>query len=401
MLIVGVLLLAGVVLLAADYLRSVSETDGIIQRNAYGQGSRTEELEIALGGEKEKFPVEIPVAEQQYSAEEVKELFRKVTDRMEKLILGENKSLNRVEYNMNLLTEIPDEPVSVSWELDRYDVMNVRGELQKDALKEEGTLVTLSAVLTYDSDEEKQALYQCTANICPKALGEEERNRNLAEEEIKKQEEDSRTKKSFRLPGHLLGKEAAYYRKMDGRGLVLIIMAVLVGILLYALEIQNKGKEREERKRQMLLDYPEIVNKMTLFLGAGMTAKRAWKKVTEDYEYQKKIRGERYAYEEMKRACYEMESGITEAESYENFGKRCDVQVYARFGALLSQNLRKGTKGLTQILRLESIQAFEERKARAKRTGEEAGTKLLLPMFLMLAVVLVIVIVPAFLSVQI
>ena len=95
-----------------------------------------------------------------------------------------------------------------------------------------------------------------------------------------------------------------------------------------------------------------------------MTAKRAWKKVVEDYERRKAIRGERYAYEEMKRACYEMESGVTEPESYENFGRRCDVQVYVRF-------------------------------------GEEAGTKLLLPMFLMLAIVLVIVIVPAFLSVQI
>ena len=66
----------------------------------------------------------------------------------------------------------------------------------------------------------------------------------------------------------------------------------------------------------------------------------------------------------------------------------------------MSQNLRKGIKGLTQMLRMEAIQAFEERKARAKRLGEEAGTKLLAPMFLMLAVVLVIVIVPAFLSIQ-
>ena len=56
-----------------------------------------------------------------------------------------------------------------------------------------------------------------------------------------------------------------------------------------------------------------------------------------------------------------------------------------RFGALLSQNLRKGTKGLNDLLRLEAIQSFEERKARARRLGEEAGTKLLLPMFLMLA----------------
>ena len=43
---------------------------------------------------------------------------------------------------------------------------------------------------------------------------------------------------------------------------------------------------------------------------------------------------------------------------------------------------------------------FEERKARARRLGEEAGTKLLLPMFLMLAEVLVIVVVPAFFTVQ-
>ena len=56
---------------------------------------------------------------------------------------------------------------------------------------------------------------------------------------------------------------------------------------------------------------------------------------------------------------------------------------------------------MTELLKLESIQAFEERKAQAKRLGEEAGTKLLLPMFLMLAMVLVIVIVPAFLTLQI
>ncbi len=48
---------------------------------------------------------------------------------------------------------------------------------------------------------------------------------------------------------------------------------------------------------------------------------------------------------------------------------------------------------------LKGLHAFEERKALARRRGEE-GTRLLLPMFLMLAVVLVIVIVPAFLSIS-
>ncbi|MEG0227869.1 MAG: hypothetical protein RR683_04070, partial [Lachnospiraceae bacterium] len=76
------------------------------------------------------------------------------------------------------------------------------------------------------------------------------------------------------------------------------------------------------------------------------------------------------------------------------------LQPYLKLGALLSQNLRKGTKGLSDLLQLEAIQAFEERKNLAKRLGEEASTKLLVPMFFMLAIVLVIVIVPAFLSVQ-
>ena len=44
---------------------------------------------------------------------------------------------------------------------------------------------------------------------------------------------------------------------------------------------------------------------------------------------------------------------------------------------------------------------FEERKDFAKKLGEEAGTKMLAPMFLMLGVVLVIIVVPAFFSVQI
>ena len=47
---VGVLLAGGIFLLAADYLRSVRETDGSIQRNTYGQGNRTEELEVSIAG---------------------------------------------------------------------------------------------------------------------------------------------------------------------------------------------------------------------------------------------------------------------------------------------------------------------------------------------------------------
>ena len=105
-------------------------------------------------------------------------------------------------------------------------------------------------------------------------------------------------------------------------------------------------------------------------------------------------------YEEMAITLREMQGGVSEAEAYERFGKRCGNTTYVKFGTLLSQNLRKGSKGLSDVMRMESIQAFENRKSTAKRLGEEAGTKLLVPMIGMLAVVFIMVMVPAFLSMQ-
>lgn len=180
-----------------------------------------------------------------------------------------------------------------------------------------------------------------------------------------------------------------------------MVMSILILILLWLLGKQRGKELQDQRKEELLLDYPELVNKLTLFLGAGMTVKRAWRKIIQDYEVSLKDQAPRYVYEEMKLTLREIESGVPETESYENFGRRCNLPCYLKLGALLSQNLRKGVKGLGEMLHIESLQAFEERKARAKRKGEEAGTKLLLPMFLMLAIVLVIVIMPAFLTLQI
>ncbi len=387
----------------SDYVQSKTEITGL-PRNGYGQGKRTEELEVyAEGGDKEK-NIEVEISERAYTEEEIKELFVKCINKLDTLILGTNKSPDHIEENMELVTEIPGEPVAVSWELDRYDVMNVYGEINEESLKEvqeeQGIMVKLQAVLTYREKEDEQALYESTVMVYPKRLSEEDRTYQAVQRELKKSDERSRTKEVLTLPEETEGKKLHFYRKMDNRGSVLMVMAVIIFLLLYALKWQNQEKEAEKRKRQMSLDYPEIVSKLTLLLGAGMTVKRAWRKIVSDYDV-KSSRDRRYAFEEMKYTCREMESGITESESYERFGKRCGIQEYIRLGALLSQNLRKGTKGLGDLLRLEAVQAFEERKARAKRLGEEAGTKLLMPMFLMLAVVLVIVIVPAFLSIQI
>ena len=65
---------------------------------------------------------------------------------------------------------------------------------------------------------------------------------------------------------------------------------------------------------------------------------------------------------------------------------------------MLSQNVRKGAANLAILLREEAANAFEERKHMARRLGEKAGTKLLVPMMMLLGMIMVIIMVPAFQS---
>lgn len=389
----------GTLLLLMDLINSRTPIEGGLSRNPYGGGEKIEELDVTVEqGKREK--ISVKVSEQAYSGEELKSMFQRCTVQLDKMILGKNESFDHVEDDMELLTSVPGFPVEISWEHDRYDVMNVCGEINQDELIPEGTLVTLKAVLTYTENPKEQALYEQAAVLFPKTLDQREELLQNVEKAVAEADRETQTKKELILPRETGGKSITFFSSMESRGAVLMVMSVLIGILLIALERQNQEKAVSMRKEQMKLDYPGIIMKLTLLMGAGMTVKRAWKKIVTDYETEKKDWGIRYAYEEMRQACNEMSSGITEAESYERFGRRCGPQEYIKLGALLSQNIRRGTKGIREILQMEAVQSFEDRKARAKRLGEEAGTKLLAPMFLMLAVVLVIVIVPAFMSVQ-
>ena len=93
-----------------------------------------------------------------------------------------------------------------------------------------------------------------------------------------------------------------------------------------------------------------------------------------------------------------MKAGVPEREEYQNFGMRCGLHPYLRLSALLEQNLQKGNKSLLSLLQGEQIQAFEERKNQIRKPGEEAGTKLLGPMMLYFLIVLMILLIPAWMS---
>ena len=66
-------MLSGIVLLTADYAASMTKLDGGIIRNAYGEGSSTEVLDVVIEGRKERIPVEIEVAVEAESGQKLVE----------------------------------------------------------------------------------------------------------------------------------------------------------------------------------------------------------------------------------------------------------------------------------------------------------------------------------------
>lgn len=143
------------------------------------------------------------------------------------------------------------------------------------------------------------------------------------------------------------------------------------------------------------------MSKLTILLGAGMTLFSAWNKITTNYSNKRKNNTIPIhpLYEEMLITCHEIESGVGEARAYESLWRAVWIASLPEIFSLLVQ-ISKRTRGLVQLLEEEVSDAFEERKNLAKKSGEEAGTKMLFPMMMMFGIIIVIIMVPAFLSLQ-
>lgn len=181
----------------------------------------------------------------------------------------------------------------------------------------------------------------------------------------------------------------------DSLGEGLVSAAMLVGMVFFLPDVDLKNRVKK-RRTSMQIDFPEFLNKLTLLVDAGLPVSGAWTKIVED----SKNKSERPLYKEMELVYFQIRSGKSEFAAYEEFAKRCRMLEVTKFVSVLLMNLRKGSGELIATLKTLSDECWQGRVHMAKRQGEEASTKLLLPMMLMLAGVMIIVIIPVMLEFQ-
>ncbi|MDX9871728.1 MAG: type II secretion system F family protein [Clostridia bacterium] len=175
---------------------------------------------------------------------------------------------------------------------------------------------------------------------------------------------------------------------------LVLLFCLGLSVLLFFLPDYEVNKKVKARRAQLAAEFPDFLHKVTLLLGAGMTIPRAWEKIVQE------SKGDTPLQRELHKSMLEIEAGSSILQAYEGFARRCRLPEINKFVTLISQNMKKGNAELVFILRMQAAECWDARKLSARRLGEEAATKLLFPLLLMLVAVLLIVMAPAALALQ-
>ncbi|MGE5372158.1 MAG: type II secretion system F family protein [Solirubrobacterales bacterium] len=148
----------------------------------------------------------------------------------------------------------------------------------------------------------------------------------------------------------------------------------------------------ENRKRAILLDLPAVVSTLGLLLDAGMPLMTAIRKLIQDQAE------ERPLYRELTRVMIEVSGGKPTVQAFEDLAARCRLPELNRLVTIILMSLSRGNAEGSGALRSLAVEAWARRKDMVRRLGEEAGSKLVIPMAMVFSAIGLIVLAPAMLS---
>ncbi|MGL5259968.1 MAG: type II secretion system F family protein [Lachnospiraceae bacterium] len=364
------------------------------ERNEYGGGKQEIQLEVQDElGKWNNYLLEIE--ERVYTKEEIEQLFTELEFELEQLIKNKNNSLSNVNTDLSLIDSYKEYPIEITWESSNTEYISRNGRINTEKITEP-KMITLYATASY-YDFEKIIEIHCI--IYPKEKTYTEEFLHKIKQLVMEESEKSKSSSIVKLPNKINDFVLNWKTK---NSLDLFYGSLLIFILAFAsfwLFDRELFKELKARESELEKEYPNFLSTIVLLLGTGMSMSNIFIRMSKEYK-EKKEKGKKtnYLYEELIFLENQIKNGKNSIEVYELFSRRCNISCYRKLSLLLVQNEHKGSYGLLQSLRIEVIHAFMERKMRAKRKGEEISTKLLGPMVMLLGLVMIIIMIPAYLS---
>ena len=355
-----------------------------VKRPGVGENSRYVDMQLddETDGHGERFSLEISPKE--YTDEEFQNASAQAKSYIDSCFLGDNISDEKITNKLNLPVRDEEGVLKISWSTSEPNVISTGGDVSNDVI-EAPTEVTLTAEIKDDNHTDTY-----TRNVVVV------KDDNLTSSEKAKAsilfiERDSRTDKELVIPREIDGVRVIRNSGREKRIGAFLFIGIIAILLFTYRQVNHLNEEGEKRDKQLENSYYSFVNRLAIHIGAGLSLRDAMRCAVkaEKSEYLKK---------EVGFTLNKVTSGVKENTAYMELGKNLGSQEYMRLMSLLSQNLAYGNTNLIGLLDSEVRQSFYIKREQIKKRGEEASEKLLMPTSILLILVIVIVMYPAFIN---
>lgn len=318
-------------------------------------------------------------------------------------VLGQNKSLNSIQYNLKLLKSDAAGIIHFRYQSSNQEVMTDYGELRFINPKIFGEKLMFKMIASGMWQGEPLQLEK-TLSI---QIATEFENNRVMEEWVQQQVEINIDKQNENedmpaiiMPIELSGVKGKLKWELPPFLPKMILGMAGVTLLAFGVMIlkQYELKEiRMARERQIQNEFPDFVQKLLLLLYTGMTISQALARMGQS----QLISDERLIYDALQEALQLIQSGKSELEALEDFGRKIGTKEFSRFVSTILQGIRKGNGSMMSQIEVLGKESWDQRIINARQLGEKASSKLILPMGLILIAIIIMVITPAWVSIQI
>ena len=147
----------------------------------------------------------------------------------------------------------------------------------------------------------------------------------------------------------------------------------------------SKMKETVTARREDCEDeFPNMVAKLCLLINSGMILHEAWQVVA----YGK----EGTLYDLMRSACEDMENGTSDRDAIYKFGVLTDSSDIKKFTGNVISGIEKGPKELADMLLAQTSELWTHKRQVSLQKGEIAAGKLVIPLGITFAGIILIIV---------
>lgn len=371
-----------------------------LRRNDFGEGEREETL-ILTGSDhktKGKRTYRLLLKERELSQNELEEMFKVLFQKLETVMAGDNRSLHSVSRDLCFPQNLSGYPFTLSYRVRDVDYISADGRLSEMSGKigpgeKKKSRVTVTALYVSGNHSfMKSHTYQVL--LTSPGSADKKSPEDGVIRKLQRIEEQNRGSKEVEIPGRMNG----FTIRQTDRGIWKPLL--LLTLLLTAVPVHRLGKIREDRKRcqkEAVRDFAMIVHLFTIYQRAGLSFTNTLARINKDYRERIKRKGSRYAFERLIQMQECIDRGMPASRACRVWGSQFDDPCFRKLSGVLIQSMEKGSSETGIMMEEEEREAFRQRIDQARKDGEEASTKMLLPMVLMLAQVMLLAIYPALL----